>query len=109
MLLFCFHLTKDYPEFNEFLRQLILRVEVPMIKFLLRLSGAARVIPRHSVHQPHIFNTFMSDLDFTVIGQEKHFPFLDQVCWGLRKLFPNLGEVEFYQPLEWEELLGLQY
>ena len=109
MLLFCYQLTKDYPEFNELLRQIILRVEVPLIKLLLRFSGAAQVIPRHSVHQRHVFNTFMSDLDFTIVGQEKHFPFLDQVCGGLRKFFPNLGEVEFYEPLEWEELLGLQY
>jgi len=109
MLLFCFQLTKDYPEINEFLRQIILRVEVPVIKFLLRFSGAAQVIPRHSVHQRYIFNSFMSDLDFTVVAQEKHFSFLDHVYWGLRKVFPNLGEVEFYQPHEWEELLGLQY
>lgn len=62
---------------------------------------------RHSVHQEDRFNLFESDLDFSVllpspsssgrIVQELKSRYLS---W--RRLLPFLGEIEIYEPWEWE-------
>lgn len=73
----------------------------------LRSRGQLGLLTRHSVQDEDHFNAWMSDLDLTILFSEKqsHTLALAQ-SWHrkLKKFFIFIGECEFYEVSEWQEL-----
>lgn len=86
---------------------MIIRLELPVLRFLLGRIGSSEIMARHSIRSPGFFNVFMSDIDLSVKASEQKFREIHEAALVIRKILPNLGEIEFYTQEEWTELLGL--
>jgi hypothetical protein len=93
--------------FHQLSRKLIVCLEVPMLRLIFSLAGAHEIVIRHSLKDGEGFNVFMSDFDLSVIASEDQFAFLAKVAEGIKKIFMNLGELEFYTDNEWQEYKAL--
>lgn len=107
MLHTLFNLTKNLNSFHEVCRRTIISLEVPLLKGILLGFGADEVIHRHSILSKRYFNVFMSDIDLSVRASEKNFRLLNEVSLVIKKILPNLGEIEFYTDEEWKEITEL--
>lgn len=108
MLYHLYSCTAGLPVFLEFVRKLIVWLEIPILKILFKLTGAKQVITRYSIHEKEHFNVFMSDLDFTLVGEQRNFPKLLRTHTWLKRIFLNIGELEFHTADEIEILYRLQ-
>jgi hypothetical protein len=104
MLYFFFHLTSHFPGPLEAARVLIQKLEVPLVQFIFKSFGARIMVPRNSIFDAERFNLFLSDIDFSVVGNSEDFPKLLSVHHCLKKVLVNLGEIELYTEAEWETL-----
>lgn len=102
-----YRLTKSWSTLNRLAHSLVRSIEVPLLILILRCAGARLAIPRNSIFDGKRFNVFMSDIDFSIVGGPESFAFIQSVSLGVRKVLPNLGELEFYTEQEWKELSAI--
>lgn len=101
-------ITHDWTLFNEIIRKLILSLEVPVIVLIFKILGAQEVVARHSILDEKNFNFLMSDIDFSIVCEEKKFPRIYRVSLVTRLIFMNFGEIELYTLNDWKELKKLE-
>lgn len=103
-----FLLTESRSSLHEALRKFIVRTQIPLIKVLCKFlmpEGYRCIEFRHSLSEVGGFNIFMSDIDLTIIiGEETAVPEALKTFYGLKKIFPNLGEPEIMTVQEVESI-----
>lgn len=109
MLYVLYQFTRDWDRFHELCRNILIRCELPVLTFLLKGIGSSQVIARHSIRSPGFFNVFMSDIDLSVEAPEQKFHQIHAAALLIRRILPNLGEIEFYTHEEWDELRELTH
>ena len=90
--------------FNRLATFIVTHFEVPLLISIFKLAGATRVKARNSILDPGIYNVFMSDLDYSIVCETTQMRFIYSIATALKKVFINLGELEFYTAQEWEEI-----
>lgn len=99
---------KEFYWLNQKISSIYVQQVAPGLEKILRLNTGLKelkVIARHSPEQAARFNFLESDLDLAIIlphwSKVQVTEVLRQVEWA-RVALPFLGELEFYEPEEWE-------